>query len=106
MQLLPDAHQQLFSHHRSTFKLTRKDSGYKGGLPPEPAMEAFINQWKQLVLEPGMAFPHTERQYALITDTTTGIADMPGGLGVILTQVDQDRKFYAISFASRQLNDQ
>jgi hypothetical protein len=53
-----------------------------------------------------MAFPHTERQYALITDTTTGIADMPGGLGVILTQVDQDRKFYAISFASRQLNDQ
>ncbi len=52
-----------------------------------------------------MAFPHTDRQYALITDATTGTADTPGGLGAILTQVDQDGKFYVISFASRQLKD-
>jgi RNase H-like domain found in reverse transcriptase len=34
-----------------------------------------------------------------------GMADTPGGLRAILTQVDKDGKFYAISFASRQLKD-
>ncbi len=34
-----------------------------------------------------------------------GREDGPGGLGAILTQVDKDGKFYAISFASRQLKD-
>jgi hypothetical protein len=52
-----------------------------------------------------MAFPRTDWQYALITNTATGTADTPRGLGPILIQVDQDRKFYAISFASRQLKD-
>ena len=52
-----------------------------------------------------MAFPRLDCQYALITDAATGTADTPGGLGAILTQVDKDGKFYAISFASRQLKD-
>jgi hypothetical protein len=47
------------------FKLTRKDSGYKGGPLPKPAMDAFINLRKQLVSEPLMAFPGTDQ---LITD--------------------------------------
>ncbi len=87
------------------FKLTRKDSGYKGGPLPEEAMAAFITLWKQLISEPVMAFPRLDRQYALITDAATGTAETPGGLGAILTQVDKDGKFYAISFASRQLKD-
>jgi len=68
-------------------------------------MDAFINLQKQLMSEPVMAFACTNRQYALITDANTGTADTSGGLGGILTQVDQDRKFYAISFTSRQLKD-
>ncbi len=68
-------------------------------------MAAFITLRKQLISEPVMAFPRLDRQYALITDTATGTADTPGGLGAILTQVDKDGKFYAISFASRQLKD-
>jgi hypothetical protein len=68
-------------------------------------MDAFINLRKQLISEPVMAFPRIDRQYALIMDAATGTADMPGGLGAILTQVDKDGKFYAISFASRQLKD-
>jgi RNase H-like domain found in reverse transcriptase len=52
-----------------------------------------------------MAFPKADRQYALITDAATGTADTPGGLGAILTQVDKEGNFYAISFASRQLKD-
>jgi hypothetical protein len=87
------------------FKLTRKDSGYKGGQLPRPAMDTFINLQKQLVSEPVMAFTHTDQQYALITDAATGTADTPGGLRAILTQVDKDGKFYAISFASRHLKD-
>ncbi len=48
-----------------------------------------------------MTFPLTYQQYALITDSANRTAEAPGGLGAILTQVDQD----AISFASRQLKD-
>jgi hypothetical protein len=67
-------------------KLTRKDSGYKGGpLPPE-AMAAFSALHNTLTSEPVMAFLHADRQYALITDAATGTADTPGGLGAILTQ--------------------
>ncbi len=88
------------------FKLTQKDSGYKGGPLPETAMNAFINLRKQLISEPVMAFPRIDRQYALITDAATGTAETPKGLGAILTQVDKDGKFYAISFAFPQLKDQ
>jgi hypothetical protein len=87
------------------FKLTRKESGYKGGLLPEEAMAAFITLRKHLISQLVMAFPRLDCQYALITDAATGTTDTPGGLGAILTQVDKDGKFYAISFASRQLKD-
>jgi RNase H-like domain found in reverse transcriptase len=52
-----------------------------------------------------MAFSKADRQYALITDTAMGMANTPGGLRAILTQVDKEGNFYAISFASRQLKD-
>ncbi len=87
------------------FKLTRKDSGYKSGPLPEKALKAFFILQKQLTSEPVIAIPKSDRQYALFTDVATGMADTPGGLGAILTQVDQDVNFHAISFASRQLKD-
>jgi hypothetical protein len=96
-------HIKEFAIIAAPYKLTWKDSGYKGGPLPAPAMDAFINLHKQLVSEPVMAFPRTDQQYALRTDTAIGTADTPGGLGLILTQVDNNGKFYAISFASRQL---
>ncbi len=52
-----------------------------------------------------MAFPKSDCQYALITDAATGLADTPGDLGAILTQVDKEGNFHAIFFASRQLKD-
>jgi len=70
------------------FKLTRKDSGYKGGPLPQPAMDAFKNLQKQLISELVMASPCTDRQYALISDTATNTAE---------------GKFYSILFASKQL---
>jgi hypothetical protein len=45
------------------FKLTRKDSGYKGGPLPEEAKAAFVTLRKQLISEPVMAFPRLDRQY-------------------------------------------
>jgi hypothetical protein len=47
-----------------------------------------------------MAFPKADWQYALITDAEKCINNTPGGLWAILTQVDKDANFYAISFAS------
>jgi hypothetical protein len=52
-----------------------------------------------------MAFPRADRQYALITDATTGTANTAGGLGAILTKQDQFAHYYAISYASRQLKE-
>jgi len=87
------------------FKLTRKDLGYKSGSLPDQALRAFYALQKQLTSEPVMAFPEADRQYALITDAAMGTANTPGGLGVIVTQVDKEGNVYAISFASRQLKD-
>jgi hypothetical protein len=52
-----------------------------------------------------MAFPHSDRHYALITDAASGTAESSGGLGAILMQVDDHGNHFAISFASRQLKD-
>jgi transposase InsO family protein len=87
------------------FKVTRKDSGYKSGPLPPDALHAFKVLQQQLTSDPVMAFPRSDRQYALITDAATGSADFTGGLGAILTQIDQHGNHYAISFASRQLKD-
>jgi hypothetical protein len=73
------------------FRLTRKDSGYKGGPLPKEAMDAFCILKNSLVSEPEMAFPRADRQYALITDAATGTVDTAGALGAILTQKRQIR---------------
>jgi hypothetical protein len=87
------------------FKLTRKDSGYKGGPLPKEAMDAFCILQNSLTSEPVMAFPRADRQYALITDTATGTAYTARGLGAILTQKEEYDNFYSISYTSRQLKD-
>ena len=87
------------------FKVTRKDSNYKSGQLPPDALHAFRVLQLQLTSEPVMAYPRSDRQYALITDAATGTAETPGGLGAILTQIDKSGNHFPISFASRQLKD-
>jgi hypothetical protein len=106
--LLPDF--ATFSRHTSKilqafFKLTCKDSGYKGGPLPKEAMDAFGILQNSLTSEPVIAFPRADHQYTLITEADTGTADTAGGLGAILTQKDEFDNFYTISYASRQLKD-
>jgi hypothetical protein len=86
VQLFQDTYKKLCNYCAPLFKLTRKDSGYKGGPLPKEAMDAFCILKNSLVSEPVMAFPRADRQYALITDAATGTADTAGGLGAILTQ--------------------
>jgi len=87
------------------FKATRKDSAYKGGQLPPDALKAFYILQKQLVSDPIVQFPRSDRKYALITDASTGTATIAGGLGAILTQIDKEGRFHVISYASRQLKD-
>ncbi len=50
-----------------------------------------------------LAYPRADRQYALITDASFGDEHTAGGLGAILTQIDNQGKFYVIAYASRKL---
>jgi hypothetical protein len=83
--------------------LTRKDCEWKGGPLPPDALRSFNELKTALTSTPIIAFPKKDRQYALITDAATGDDNNPGGMGANLTQIDKDRKFYVISYASRKL---
>ena len=84
-------------------KLTHKDSLYKGGLLPSAGMAAFQVLKLALTSDPVVGFPQSDRQYALIVDTSTGTASVQGRMGVILTQVDKQGTFHVVSFGSCQL---
>jgi hypothetical protein len=79
------------------FLLAQKDSGYKGGPLPKDAMDTFCMLQNSLTSEPIVAFPQADRQYALITDAATGMADIAGSLGAILTQKVEFDNYNAIS---------
>ena len=88
---------ELFHTHIKNFseisaplsKLTRKDSPYKGGLLPPAAISAFQVLKLALTSNPFVAFPRSDRQFALIVDASTGTASVEGDTGAILAQVDQ-----------------
>ena len=86
-------------------KLTRNDSGYKGGPLPPAAADAFKELQLRLVTNPVVAYPRSDRQYVLITDASTGTDKVAGGLGAILTQLDDKGRYHVISYGSRQLKD-
>ena len=76
-------------------KATRKDSDYiKGPITGKP-FEAFTLLQTMLCSEPIMAYPRSDRTYALIVDASTGTDTVEGGMGAILTQIDKDVKFHA-----------
>ena len=50
-----------------------------------------------------MAYPRGDRTYALIVDASTGTAEIEGGMGAILAQIDGKGVFHALSYSSKQL---
>ena len=56
-----------------------------------------------LCSEPIVAYPRRNRTYTLITDASLGLGEKPGGLGAILTQLDEKGEHHIIAYASRKL---
>ena len=57
-----------------------------------------------LTCDPVVAFPRSDRQYALIVDASTGTASVEGRkMGTILVQVDKQGTFHVVSYGSCQL---
>ena len=93
----------IVSQHLTS--LTSKKSGWKGGeLPPE-ALAAFNWFKTRLCSRPLVRYPNFAKPFILSTDAATGDAarQVPGGLGAVLTQVDDQGKEYVVSYASRGL---
>ena len=85
-------------------KLTRKESLWrKGGELPRDAYLAFRELQSNLVSEPVVDYPRRDRPYALFTDASFGDDRHDGGLGAILTQVDEHKQHCVIGYASRKL---
>jgi hypothetical protein len=83
--------------------LTKKDSSWKKGALPAAALRAFRHLQSLLCSEPVLAYPRRDRTYGLITDASFGDDKTAGGLGAILTQIDEKGKFHVIGYASRKL---
>ena len=83
--------------------LTRKDCPWKAGELPSDALKSFRELQSCLVSEPVMAYPRRNREYALITDASLGDEKKAGGLGAILTQIDEKGGHQVIAYASRKL---
>ena len=83
-------------------KLTRKDSGYTQGPLPKESVAAFEKIKKLLCSKPVIAYPLKGVPFRLAVDAALGSADGAGGLGAMLTQV-QDGTERVIAYASRAL---
>ena len=110
----------LFNYFRALIKdfslliqpltnLTCKDSGWKGGELPEPALRAFLTLQTLLCQRPVIAHPIPGKPYILCTDASHGEPAkgkkpaVPGGLSGILSQVGYDGVERVISYWSRGL---
>jgi hypothetical protein len=75
-------HIQNFAHITSPLtNLSKKDSGWKKGALPASALRAFRHLQTLLCSQPVLAYPRSERDYALITDASFGDENTSGGLG-------------------------
>jgi len=83
--------------------LTRKDVKWRRGELPPDALTSFRELQTILCSEPVMDYPRRNRPYCLITDASGGDEKHPGGLGAILTQIDEKNQHKVIAYASRKL---
>ncbi len=93
-------HYQRESCHLTN--LLSKKANYKHGALPDRAQLAFTRLQTALASSPTVAFPRKGIRYRLSTDASVGTDEQPGGLGAVLTQV-QDGKERIIACASRSL---
>ena len=86
-------------------KLTKKDSDWKGGQLPPESHKAFLRLKDVLTKAPVVAFPNPKKPFLVSTDASLGDKYNPGGLGAVLTQLDDNGNQRAVAYASRALKD-
>jgi transposase InsO family protein len=86
--------------------LTGSNSPWKGGELPERAEQAFQYLKAKLCEEPILVYPRADRPFALSVDAATGDGDrQKGGLGAMLTQLDDEGRERVVAYASCALKD-
>ena len=84
-------------------KLTKKDSGWSGGVLPESAYNAFQTLKQALLTAPVLAYPDPAKNYNLLVDAAVGSEGRPGGMGASLIQFDDPGNPHPIGYVSRGL---
>ena len=88
--------------------LTRKDSEWKGGPLPNNANIAFEKLKDLLTKKPVIAYVRKDLPFKVYCDASEGSnkdnVKIPGGLGVVLTQVHKDKVERVVGYASRRLH--
>jgi transposase InsO family protein len=88
----------------SLCQLTKKERSWRGGELPPDALKAFRELQSSLVSGPIVDYPRANRPYALIVDAALGDDKNCGGLGAILTQINERKEHCVIAYASRKLS--
>ena len=88
--------------------LTRKDLEWKGGPLPNNAKIAFEKLKDLLTKKPVIAYARKDLPFRVYCDASAGSnkdnVKIPGGLGVVLTQVHENKVERVVGYASRQLH--
>ena len=86
--------------------LTRKDSEWKGGPLPNNAKIAFEQLKDLLTKKPVIAYARKDLPFRVYCDASAGSnkdnVKIPGGLGVVLTQIHEDKVERVVGYASRR----
>jgi len=83
--------------------LTKKECSWKIDGLTSDALTAFQELQTYLCSEPIVDYPRRDCPYALIADASLGDEKKPGGLGVILTQLNKQGEHCVIAYASQKL---
>ena len=83
-------------------KLTRNNSGWKGGELPTEALKAFKTLQEKLISPEVLAYPNPDLDYHLVVDASAGSDDESGGLGASLIQIHEGIP-RPIGYVSRRL---
>ena len=83
-------------------RLTRNNSGWKGGELPEDALRAFRALQEKLTSPEVLAYPDPDLDYHLVVDASAGTDEEEGGLGASLIQIHEGIP-RAIGYVSRRL---
>ena len=83
--------------------LTTQSNSWRSGELNQMAMNAFNEIKSRLCQRPCLHFPDFNKEFTLYCDAAVGDATHKGGLGAILTQVDEEGTVVPISYLSRTL---